>query len=101
MKNIIALLLICFSISNLNAQCVTPISEGCGNGGYTWGYNLDSGSTINLTTLSPAGFWFVSYDLDVTWQTISASGVINTSATVWILGVDPGPADFFTFASCG
>ena len=78
--------------------CVTVGNEGCGNGGYTWEYNLTAGATIDVTTLTPAGSWFVSYDNGVTWVPLTAPTTINTAGDVWILGVDPDPADFFVYA---
>jgi gliding motility-associated-like protein len=78
--------------------CVTALTEGCGSGGYVWQYNISAGGQIDVTSLSPAGAWSVSYDNGATWTTLTAPVTINTAGDVWILGVDPDPADMLVMA---
>ena len=87
------------SLSPCTAGCVTTGVEGCGSGGYVWQYTITAGGSIDVTTLTPAGSWSVSYDNGATWTVLTAPSTINTAGDVWILGLDPDPADFLNFAS--
>lgn len=78
--------------------CVSLTNEGCGSGGYVWEYELTDGGEINITTLTPAGSWQVSYDNGITWSALTAPTIINTQGDVWILSTDPDPTDQLNFS---
>ncbi len=82
------------TVNTCTNPCVTAVNEGCGaTSGYIWEYNLSGGGEIDVTSLTPAGVWYVSYDNGATWTPLTAPSTINTQGDVWIMSEDPDPAD--------